>query len=387
MDELTSMVTETQSSSSLLPQELIDYIIDILQSDILALRSCSLACRSFLPRAREHLFREIYIGASHLRQSFYDLCVSSLDISHIVKSLIGVVPGEEGSIPPGLILQSLPRLEKIAIACADWNSMGPTFWETVSNLTHLRSLTIIGAAIPSISVLCTLVSSRVEELCLSETGFVSNEVCQHDGHDTRVQYLACSGNFRATEYERIMSLCPALASTAHSININLYYRHHILILKEHLDKGTLRSITVFHIPRDFNVHHDLPILPICHLRSISVQIWDHHSQPDISAGLPDLGLLEWWIQNFEHCKNSDIQRVTFHVCYDSAYLPSDDYSVWGKLDKACAAISSLRSLEIIVLLDSLAGGETNIVLAHSMRAIEDQLILSKQRGIVSVSEK
>ncbi|KAK0455777.1 uncharacterized protein EV420DRAFT_1481218 [Desarmillaria tabescens] len=376
-----------QSHSPPLPQELIDCIIDILCSDIPALRSCSLVCRSFLPRAREHLFREVDIETSHLRQSFHDLCVASPDIPHVVESLIGVTPGEEGGVPPYLILQSLPRLEKIAVSCTEWNSMGPTFWETVSNLTHLRSLKLIGTVIPSISILCSLVSSRVEELCLIDTEFVSKEVCQHDGCKTRVQSLTCSGNYRPIEYESVMSLCPALANTAHSIDVNLYDHYHILQMKEQVEKGNLRHITVLHIPRDSHIHRNLPILPIRRLRSISVQLWDHHSQPDVTAGFPDLGLLEWWIQNFEHCKNSDIQRVTFRVCYDSVYSPSDDYSVWRKLDKACAAMSSLRSLEIVVLRDSLAGMEIDIILAHGMRAIEDQLTLSKQRGIVSVSEQ
>ncbi|KAG7446162.1 uncharacterized protein BT62DRAFT_156250 [Guyanagaster necrorhizus] len=380
------METEIQSnSSSPLPQELIDHIIDTLPSDIPTLRSCSLVCRSFLPRAREHLFRQVDIGTPHLRQSFYNLCHSSPHILHSVKSLIGVTPGEEGGVSPDLILQSLPRLEKLVVSCTNWSSMGSSFWEIVSNLSSLRSLTLNGTIIPSICILSSLLSSRVEELCLSETDFVSNDVCRHGSHDTRVQSLTCSGNFRPTEYERIMSLCPALANTARSIDINLYFRNHILRMKVQLDLGILRNITVLHIPRDSDVHRDLPILNIRHLHSITVRIWDHHSRPDPNAGLPDLGLLEWWIQNLEHCKNSDIHRVAFHVYYDSLYLPSDDYSVWGKLDRACAAMSSLRLIEIVVMPESLTDGEITATLAHGMRAIADQLTLSTRRGIVSVS--
>ncbi|SJL01202.1 uncharacterized protein ARMOST_04520 [Armillaria ostoyae] len=59
----------TQSTYPPLPQELVDYIIDILTYDIPTLRSCSLVCRSFLPRSRELLFREVDIGTSPLRQS------------------------------------------------------------------------------------------------------------------------------------------------------------------------------------------------------------------------------------------------------------------------------------------------------------------------------
>lgn len=49
-------------------KSLIDYIVDFLTSDIPALRSCVLVCRSFnLPRACEHLFREVDIGTRHRR--------------------------------------------------------------------------------------------------------------------------------------------------------------------------------------------------------------------------------------------------------------------------------------------------------------------------------
>ncbi|SJL01174.1 uncharacterized protein ARMOST_04492 [Armillaria ostoyae] len=142
-----------------------------------------------------------------------------------------------------------------------------------------------------------------------------------------------------------------------------------------------------HIPRDAHIHDDLPILRMCRLHSISVQLWDHHSKPDMNFGLADLGLLEWWIRSFEHWKNSDIQHITFRVCYDDEYAPSDDYSVWKKLDKACAVMGSLRLLEIIVMIAEHVDPGYNITLAHGVRAIKNQLTLSAQRGIVSVSEK
>ncbi len=128
--------------------------------------------------------------------------------------------------------------------------MGPTFWETVSSLVHLRSLTLIGTVIPSMCTLRSLVSTRVEELCLTDTEFASREACRNDGHETRVQSLTCKGKIRAVEYEFVMALCPALANTAHSIDITLYSRHHIIQMQEQLGKGILRSITVLHIPRD-----------------------------------------------------------------------------------------------------------------------------------------
>ncbi|KAK0231496.1 hypothetical protein IW262DRAFT_486865 [Armillaria fumosa] len=221
MEELKNMEIETQNPSPPLPQELIDYIIDILTSDIPMLWSCSLVCRLFPPGARGHLFREVNIGTWHLRQSFYVPCLSSPDILHVVKSLIGVIPGEEGVSSP----------TSFCNFCLDWTKSRSLEW---------------------------------------------NSMCPRESFEL---------------------LNTSVMNTAHSMDITLYSRHHILQMRtrEQLSKGVLRTIKVFHIRRDAHIHDDLPILRMSRLRSISVCIWDHHSKSDINFGLPDLGLLKWWI--------------------------------------------------------------------------------------------
>ncbi|PBL01782.1 hypothetical protein ARMGADRAFT_228496 [Armillaria gallica] len=54
----------------------------------------------------------------------------------------------------------------------------------------------ISTSLPSICTLCSLVSTRVEELCFTDK-FVSDDVCRHG---TRVQFLTFKGSFRPTEY-------------------------------------------------------------------------------------------------------------------------------------------------------------------------------------------
>ncbi|KAL6305980.1 hypothetical protein BKA93DRAFT_730135, partial [Sparassis latifolia] len=46
---------------SVLPNELIDRIIDFLWNDRKALHNCALACRLFLPSSRYHLFSHIRV--------------------------------------------------------------------------------------------------------------------------------------------------------------------------------------------------------------------------------------------------------------------------------------------------------------------------------------
>ncbi len=128
---------------------------------------------------------------------------------------------------------------------------GPNILDTVSNLIHLQSLTLIGIVIPSMCTLRSLVSISVEELCLIDTEFASREACRNDGHETRVQSFTRKGKIRAIEYEFVMALCPALANTAlYSIDVTLYSRRHILQMQEQLSKGVLRNVTVLHVPRN-----------------------------------------------------------------------------------------------------------------------------------------
>ena len=61
----------TFTSSSRIPPELIDYIIDCLHRDCTALKACSLVCKSWLPRARFHLLHNLHLPA-HNANSFLE---------------------------------------------------------------------------------------------------------------------------------------------------------------------------------------------------------------------------------------------------------------------------------------------------------------------------
>ncbi|KAJ3710894.1 hypothetical protein DFJ43DRAFT_1009125 [Lentinula guzmanii] len=51
-----------------LPQEVIDRFIDELSNSIEDLRNLSLVCRSWLRRARYHLFRSITLGPQDFKE-------------------------------------------------------------------------------------------------------------------------------------------------------------------------------------------------------------------------------------------------------------------------------------------------------------------------------
>ncbi|KAF9263749.1 hypothetical protein L218DRAFT_987391 [Marasmius fiardii PR-910] len=58
-EQLKVLMRSKLSSISMLPQELVDQIIDHLHNDISSLKSCTLVCRAWLPTSRLHLFSKI----------------------------------------------------------------------------------------------------------------------------------------------------------------------------------------------------------------------------------------------------------------------------------------------------------------------------------------
>ena len=55
-----------------LHHDVLDSIVDLLQDDRIVLRSCSLVSKSWLPRTRRHLFKEIRLSATSYLQSWKD---------------------------------------------------------------------------------------------------------------------------------------------------------------------------------------------------------------------------------------------------------------------------------------------------------------------------
>ncbi|KAK0207163.1 hypothetical protein DFS33DRAFT_648285 [Desarmillaria ectypa] len=122
-----------------LPQELLDEIIDRIQDDILTLRACSLAARSFVPSSRKHLYSHVIIfqagvdaplpnsfaGSKFTCESFHNLLQEGIcPVAPLVKFL-SVQDGLEGT--PGylvhkekvrlpVILDMLQNLERVSIS-------------------------------------------------------------------------------------------------------------------------------------------------------------------------------------------------------------------------------------------------------------------------------
>jgi hypothetical protein len=74
-------------SSSVLPQELFDHIIDLLYYDKTTLRTCAIVCRAWRAHSQRHLFRSITIPTRERWQGFIALLEVSPQLGSFVKNL------------------------------------------------------------------------------------------------------------------------------------------------------------------------------------------------------------------------------------------------------------------------------------------------------------
>ncbi|GJE95342.1 F-box protein [Phanerochaete sordida] len=107
----------TASAIVNLPPELIDLIVDQLQRDVRALRSCSLVCKAWLARASVHLFASFRVSCLPLCLfvlDFRGLVASSTRVSwHVCHIEVDVMPQSAADV--ATLAGHLPRLETLIL--------------------------------------------------------------------------------------------------------------------------------------------------------------------------------------------------------------------------------------------------------------------------------
>ncbi|KAI0081327.1 hypothetical protein K474DRAFT_1422280 [Panus rudis PR-1116 ss-1] len=69
-----------------IPAEIVDHIVDGLHDDPLALRTCAIACKTMLPRARFHLYKTVCLDMSNYRR-FYEIASGNPELAGLVRVL------------------------------------------------------------------------------------------------------------------------------------------------------------------------------------------------------------------------------------------------------------------------------------------------------------
>lgn len=141
-----------------LSNELIARVIDFLHHDLGSLKSCSLTCKLFLPRARHNLFRTLCLNFRNC-QKFLKLFKDSSWIGTYVRVLhITVHPQEQ---QPTWVDQFLPTISKKLPNVVELHMKGKALYmvEPVLGFRALRTLHVLGCEIEDLNAFCVLMGS------------------------------------------------------------------------------------------------------------------------------------------------------------------------------------------------------------------------------------
>jgi hypothetical protein len=194
---------DTTSTSSHLPQELVDHIIDHLHDDPLALSNCARVCRGWLPTSRHHFFAKISLKATSAHngpavpqercKKLYAVLTQSPVIIYNIRELeiCEGSPLHHHDHHPELssttwittertltalfkMLTHLQRLDFSATSILYWKLLPPTFQSALWILLSLPTLTYIRLhswAFPDLSSLASILArcNNLNAFALSST--------------------------------------------------------------------------------------------------------------------------------------------------------------------------------------------------------------------------
>ena len=114
----------TTSNPNLLP-EILDHIIDLLHNNPETLKKCCLISKSWVPRARKHLFADTWFHSVDNLKSWKKTFPNpaKFPACHAHALFIGCPQAvEEADGEEGGWIQTFSRVERLAMGCMDFNT-------------------------------------------------------------------------------------------------------------------------------------------------------------------------------------------------------------------------------------------------------------------------
>ncbi|KAK0460444.1 uncharacterized protein EV420DRAFT_211094 [Desarmillaria tabescens] len=317
-----------------LPQELIDSILDFLINDPRSLKASSLVCRSFLRRTRVHLFRQLRFENFRHFHKFRNMCQASPHIPPRVETLALHSGWDDRKIRNTkhfvAVMSLFSNLRVIKFIHINW-ALLPQDVRAALSSRAFQCITFHCVTGIKASDLFSLVSasrSTLHTLKLHHTDIIGS-LEQDEQSAPHVKHLTLHDSALSPE---LFWIDTSFLSPRHvrTLDVLLHNRSDIHRLQTLLSEGLcpLQDLVVSHMPRSIDLLNQLESsdhLQLSGLRTVTVHMWDYHSDIDDAV---DRHLLEWWIGNLRQC--DDIERITFCVTLGAN---TGDYAVWKGLDK------------------------------------------------------
>ncbi|KAF9030841.1 hypothetical protein BDZ89DRAFT_1159175 [Hymenopellis radicata] len=342
-----------------LPQELIDIIIDesCLSGDIHDLNSLSQVSRAFLPRTRDHLFRQVRITSRRQCCRFRAICCSSPRVAHHVKTLtlnFFYYNKLNQSAELADILARLSDLDNIVIEGFKWGALLDRSQKAL--LAHpFQSITLCDASFPDLHALCAFIdaSPGLKSLSMSSIGIVDEREREHVHEPVEISVLSVGGRQDVIYDAMILHACPVSLNRLRSAVLVLESPHDFHVMKDILRAAScfLEELTVLHRPFEDGPLVDSTDLPeridIPHVHAIKLALWDHHSAR-AEGDTVDAVTLEWWINKLQSCDELERLQIQLFLRSDAIFRATYDFSIWSSLDVCLSRLPYFRRLTCIV---------------------------------------
>ena len=116
----TAILTQTTMTIPSLPQETLDFIVDLLLDEPEALKACCLSSKLWIPRARKHLFAKIELRSKKdfesWKKAFPDPSNSPADHTHTISVRCAPLVSM-ADVRAGGLIQTFPRVVRLKL---DW---------------------------------------------------------------------------------------------------------------------------------------------------------------------------------------------------------------------------------------------------------------------------
>ncbi|PBK79971.1 hypothetical protein ARMGADRAFT_94877 [Armillaria gallica] len=383
-----------------LPTELIDAIIDELHNDQAGhsrsvLKSCSLACKLFIPRTRQHLLRDITISSNRQCKDFLALCRSSrhvstspttLTIIWTVNHRLAHTMSTRMDFPA--LLRILSNLNQIKLSGMDWTSLSPKFIDSLA--THsFRSITLMHTHFTDSNAFYSFLSRSPN---LRQISCFMTTIDNNDRPPFSANFDAsCRPHINGLSLRKMrqipeMVLSPTLSplnlDRLRVLDVLLEEDHHFDLARRFID-STTHSLEVLRVSQfDTPPEDRSECFPIQHLKSITVEMMDYHLG---RITLPtELSIFQWWIRHFESYPDVQCSCVNFLVHTSTYNVRAEaDYTAWRDLD-AVLSRCSVSSLVIDVSVSKASVVEEPSNPISVQLAIERNLPILMSRKVAHV---
>ncbi|RDB16184.1 hypothetical protein Hypma_003322 [Hypsizygus marmoreus] len=286
-----------------MPQELLDKIVDELHGDDATLKTCALASRSLLQCSQSHIFSIICLSNSALCTRLHNALVANPHISQYIQELevIDIDPWltDDRNLP--IILNAISALQCLAFGTErgyyPWGDIPEDTKDALMSLFHLQSLTKVSLfgvcrlsmdflAVPnhlrSLDITRTLLSTHFESSVLDVTGITADSL--------HVYLLNSRSSWSQDHLANVTQQC-ALFSKVRKLNAKV----HPIALS--IMKASMQSLKVIKLCEPFNtcdayfdgyngwLEFDFSTLPRLRRLTFHFSI-SFNLQPSISTAVP-----------------------------------------------------------------------------------------------------